>query len=936
MNLLAPLPVVLPWLAALLIGIGILRGRLQGEAGEAHTARLAVCGALGGALAALLLAALRAGGLGTSPIRLGTWLRSGDYAIPIDFLADPLSLGLSGLFALLALAVTRFAVTYLHREPAFHRFFLILCLFNGAMQLLVTAGNAVLGFVGWELSGVASYLLIAYAWQRDQAADNANRAILTNRVGDAGFLLSIALAFLWLGDAGWVRIGAAAGLSGWQMAALAGGFMLAAAAKSAQLPFSPWLTRAMEGPTPSSAIFYGALLVHAGVYLVLRLEPLFGQSPGARLVLGLIGGSTALYGWLASQVQTDAKSSLIFATIAQTGLMFLACGLGWWELAAWHLAAHAVVRCQQLLTAPELIHHLKTLPPGRPPGWMRGDPRLYLAALQRFRLEAAIERQVVYPLRNLARGFADHDARLTRALGLPAGAVQGLSELAQWGENQLGAGAALERPLSVRRPLGLVGWLTEMGADAVHWVEERLILGGGGGRLADAARLLGRLLQRLEHLLEQPRRLLRPALLILAAWLALIGGWSGLGMGTPPPPAAPFPVEPGLLYAFTALLLWLLIQIWLERPTGGAVRLWLSAQALAIVGMALNTAPLPFFLCALAETLAALGLLRAAGLGLTGAGRQYLLYATGGLALMGAGLALGHGSPGAARAQLALLLLVAGFGSRLGMFPLHGWLPSLARSAPALPALALLAGAKIGVLGLARFAVPLLPALPADWSLGLAWLALAGVIYGAILALLQIGLRRLLAFALVSQNSMLLLGLATGERSGIAGSLLLSVTYGLAFAFMALITGLVARRAGTTLLGRLGGLYDTQPLAALGFLIAALSTMTMPGTPGFDPAHWFLEAVIERFGWTTALVAAAGNVLTAAFLLWAFQRVFLADPRRATPGRPVAGLGLARRIAALVMCGLLLAGFYSRPLMGWLELPLEHWLHPAPDHANAH
>ena len=136
-------------------------------------------------------------------------------------------------------------------------------------------------------------------------------------------------------------------------------FAVAAFAKSAQLPFTPWLARAMEGPTPSSAVFYGAVMVHAGVYLVILLRPVFEHAPLAMAVVAIVGLMTAVYGFVVGLTQTDVKSSLIFATSGQLGLMFLECGLGFWQLAGWHLCAHAVVRGYQFLTAPSLMHNMQ-------------------------------------------------------------------------------------------------------------------------------------------------------------------------------------------------------------------------------------------------------------------------------------------------------------------------------------------------------------------------------------------------------------------------------------------------------------------------------------------------------------------------------------------------------------------------------------------------
>ena len=194
--------------------------------------------------------------------------------------------------ALIGVVTLRFSRNYLHREIGFHRFFIFMCLFLAGMLLIVLSGNAVFTFVGWELAGVSSWLLIGYAYDRPIATGNALWAFITNRIGDAGFILGISLAAWWLGTVEWSGLAAwAQGDSFDKISArlILFGFLIAAVAKSAQLPFASWIARALEGPTPSSAIFYGAVMVHAGVYLVLRLEPVLLQVPDVMVYLAVLG-----------------------------------------------------------------------------------------------------------------------------------------------------------------------------------------------------------------------------------------------------------------------------------------------------------------------------------------------------------------------------------------------------------------------------------------------------------------------------------------------------------------------------------------------------------------------------------------------------------------------------------------------------------------------
>ncbi|MDV3241022.1 MAG: hypothetical protein LOY00_04445 [Methylocaldum sp.] len=505
----------LPILAALTIGIGIISGFITGEAGERSTAAIAVGATLVSFVVSIAVFWCRHVDLIPDQLVLGTWLASGDYLVNVSFALTSLALALSSLFALFSLMVARFSVNYMHREAGFHRFFLVLSLFAGAMQLLVLAGNAVFTFIGWELAGVCSYLLIAYAYDRPVASANATYAFVTNRIGDAGFTLGIFLAFAWTGGVEWPQITrGAAGLDGLQAGLMAICFLLAAAAKSAQVPLAPWVARAMEGPTPSSAIFYGAVMIHAGVFLVLRLQPVFEAAPAAMGIMAAMGLVTALYGFACGLTQTDVKSALIFSTTAQVGLMFLACGLGWWQLAAWHLAAHTMLRGYQFLTAPALMHRIFGQPTRPVPEFAGRSRWLYTASLQRFWLEHFGHQALVKPIARFAADLNVFDRRVVEEIvGLPAPAMRGLSALAEREEHRLGAGYGANE----RRVGGVLGIVTDLFASAFHWFEERLVLQGLGMDLVTLGRRLGMRFNRLESILAQPRYLILFVLFTLLA-----------------------------------------------------------------------------------------------------------------------------------------------------------------------------------------------------------------------------------------------------------------------------------------------------------------------------------------------------------------------------------------------------------------------------------
>ncbi|MEE9304309.1 MAG: proton-conducting transporter membrane subunit, partial [Thiotrichaceae bacterium] len=460
---------ITPLLAALYIGISSLLGFNRGESGEPQTANAAL-GAVAFSLFLMLIfdaVALLSGVSGH--IHIAEWFHSGDIKIDYSLHLDALALSIGTLVCFLLLIAIRFSVNYLHREEGFQRFFMVISLFASGMLFIVLAGNGVITFVGWELAGLSSYLLIGYATDRPIATANANYAFITNRIGDAGLIFALYLTFTYIGSADWVDImNHSAEQSTLHLGMMLSGFLIAALAKSAMLPFSSWISKALEGPTPSSAIFYGSLMVHAGVYLVIRLQFLFEQVPMLMWMLVVIGALSALYGWLSALVQTDVKSSLMFSTTAQVGLMFVECGLGWFELAAWHLALHAIWRAWQFLSSPALMHMVSR--PARPVSpWLQKSGFLYTAALQRFWLDHFADWFILRPIKSLSDEVRDFDEKVVhRIIGLPTeqGGLQGLRQQ-KWIDN-------------VGKGRGVSGRLMELVASAFEWFEERLILQGGG------------------------------------------------------------------------------------------------------------------------------------------------------------------------------------------------------------------------------------------------------------------------------------------------------------------------------------------------------------------------------------------------------------------------------------------------------------------------
>ena len=363
-------------------------------------------------------------GLPTLAVPLGEWFRAGGYAFPLSLLVDRLSLPMAALTIVLVGIVGSFSVRYLHRDPGYFRFFLLLHLFGFGSLLLFTAGSLDLLVAGWEIVGITSVLLIGFFQNRRDPVRNALRVFGTYRTADVALLFGVFLAHHWFGSADWRALfagdwpghahrmpGAGAGL----VCCL---LILAACGKSSQGPFSGWLPRAMEGPTPSSAVFYGAISVHAGAYLLLRIQPLIADSWLATGFLIFVGVTTAFLATLIHRTCADAKTSLAYASMTQLGVIFTEIGLGWTTLALVHVVGHAVVRTAQFLRAPSMLHDYHRVhaaaggelaETGRQYSLLLPDAAqhwLYTLGMERGCYDALLERFLLRPVRGLAAGLS--------------------------------------------------------------------------------------------------------------------------------------------------------------------------------------------------------------------------------------------------------------------------------------------------------------------------------------------------------------------------------------------------------------------------------------------------------------------------------------------------------------------------------------------------
>ena len=280
------------------------------------------------------------------------------------------SLNLDGLTALMLVVVTSVAFLvqvysqgYMAGDTGYWRYFAYMSLFTASMLGLVLFDSLLLIYVFWEMVGLSSFLLIGFWFHRPAAAAAAKKAFLTTRLGDLGFLAAILLIFAHTGTFNIPAIQEAAltgALSASVLTWFALGVFAGAAGKSAQFPLHVWLPDAMEGPTPVSALIHAATMVAAGVYLVARLFPVFSVSHDAMLVVGAIGGITAIGAALLALVMTDIKRVLAYSTISQLGYMMLALGVGGYAVAIFHLFTHAFFKALLFLGSGSVNHATNT------------------------------------------------------------------------------------------------------------------------------------------------------------------------------------------------------------------------------------------------------------------------------------------------------------------------------------------------------------------------------------------------------------------------------------------------------------------------------------------------------------------------------------------------------------------------------------------------
>jgi NADH-quinone oxidoreductase subunit L len=291
---------------------------------------------------------------------LFTWIAAGDLVVDFGLQIDPLSLVMMMVVTGVGSIIHIYSIGYMYEEFSYYRYFAYLNLFLFSMLVLVMGNNFMVMFIGWEGVGVCSYFLIGYYFEKKSACDAGVKAFVVNRIGDFAFLLGIFGIFQAFGTLDFTEVMTASPTTliydseTATMITLA--LFIGATGKSAQIPLYTWLPDAMEGPTPVSALIHAATMVTAGVYMVVRCSALFNMAPLTMMIIALVGGGTALFAATIGCTQWDIKRVLAYSTVSQIGYMFLACGVGAYTAAIFHLVTHAFFKACLFLGSGSVIH----------------------------------------------------------------------------------------------------------------------------------------------------------------------------------------------------------------------------------------------------------------------------------------------------------------------------------------------------------------------------------------------------------------------------------------------------------------------------------------------------------------------------------------------------------------------------------------------------
>ncbi len=342
-----------------------------------------------------------------------TIYQSAQYTFSLAFFFDPIAAVFFAVTSIITLLVMRFSTFYMHRDRGFKRFFATILLFFSGLGLIVFAGNFETLFIGWEFIGIASFLLIAFYRERYLPVKNSLKVFSLYRIADACLLLVLWYAHhAYEHNINFSDIALVVGEYGNDLTILGLLLLVVALVKSAQFPFSYWVPRAMEGPTTSSAIFYGALSVHMGLFVLLRTFPLWEGSVTVRVTVFLFGLLTALICTSITRVQSSVKTQIAYASVTQIGIMFMTLALGLHTLVLVHFVCHALLRTYQLLISPSILSYLIheqfyhfVLPPQKIGHNFLGRLRstLYVLAIKEWNMDRVMSDYLFRPLKTIGQ-----------------------------------------------------------------------------------------------------------------------------------------------------------------------------------------------------------------------------------------------------------------------------------------------------------------------------------------------------------------------------------------------------------------------------------------------------------------------------------------------------------------------------------------------------
>ncbi len=290
-------------------------------------------------------------------VKMMDWIHAGGLSIPFGFVVDQVSATMMIVVTTVSTVVHVYSIGYMDHDRSFNRFFAWLSAFVFSMMVLVMSDNFAGLFIGWEGVGLCSWALIGFWYERDSASWAASEAFIMNRIADLGMLIGIFLVYWNFGSLQYdVVFAQAAGTESTILMMVTAFLFIGAMGKSAQFPLHTWLADAMEGPTPVSALIHAATMVTAGVYLVIRANPLYGEVPEVSLFVASLGAFVAIFAASMALVNRDLKRIIAYSTLSQLGYMFVAAGLGAYWIALFHLMTHAFFKALLFLGAGNVMH----------------------------------------------------------------------------------------------------------------------------------------------------------------------------------------------------------------------------------------------------------------------------------------------------------------------------------------------------------------------------------------------------------------------------------------------------------------------------------------------------------------------------------------------------------------------------------------------------